>query len=396
MVRTLFTVVLASCIFGALLGLGVAHSFLSVNGWQPEFELKTYEDRRAAVRDQVTNPNARAHIEETVYHFGIMHVRDTGARDFFIRNVGTADLILTEDRTSCYCLGIEVTPTRVPPGGTARAHLKYTAEQAMPGRFAQGGVILTNDPENREIHLRVEGVFTNPVLVQPSSVNLPRVPAGTTQTATVRLYGFENEPLELTTATWENREHFDFQWEPAELTEEDREDFFLEFANSVVEGTITVKPGLPVGPFQEWFQVRTNYHQTQPSVGFLVRGQIVSGNVSISGQGYNSATGVADLGRTSTGRSISREISIQFRGTTAQSASVQIREVEPAWLRAELLSPSGEGVLRIFPLRIEIPEDAPTGSFVATGDGQRAHILLGTNDETVPILRIPLQFVVTR
>jgi len=392
MVRTLFTAVLASCIFGVLLGLGAAYSFLAVNGWDPAFEMKTYEDRRAAVRDQIANPNARAHIEDTVYHFGIMHVRDTGHRDFFIRNVGTADLTLAEDRTSCYCLGIEVTPTRVAPGGTARARLKYTAEQALPGRFVQGGVILTNDPENREIHLSVEGVFTNPVSVQPSGVNLPRVPAGATRTATVRLYGFEDEPLQLVEATWENREHFDFQWEPAEFTEEDREDFFLEFANSVVEGTITVKPGLPVGPFQEWFQLRTNY-STQMNVGFLVSGQVVGGNVSISGQGFNNATGVADLGRTVMGRSLSREISIQFRGATAQSASVQVSEVEPAWLRAELSPPRDVGPLRMFSLTITVPEDAPTGSYVFTGDGRRAHILLETGDETI---RIPLQFVVAR
>jgi len=397
MVRTLFTAVLVSCVFGALLGLGVAYSFLSVNAWQPEFERKTYEKLVQTVRDQATNPNARAHIEETVYHFGIMHVRDTGYRTFFIQNIGTADLILAEDRTSCYCLGIEVTPTRVPPGGTATARLKYTAEQALPGRFVQGGVVLTNDPENREIHLSVEGVFTNPVSVQPSSVHLPRVVAGATRTATVRFYGFENEPLQLIegTETWENREHFNFQWEPAELTEADREDFFLEFANSVVEGTITVYPGLPVGPFQEWFQVETNY-PTQRNVNFLVSGQIVGGNVSISGQGFNSSTGVADLGRTTMGRSLSREISIQFRGATAQAASVQVSEVEPAWIRAELSPPRDIGPLRMFSLTIEVPDDAPTGSFVFSGDGQRAHILLETNDETVPVLRIPLQFMVTR
>jgi len=378
-----------------LLGLGTAYSFLSVNAWQLEFETKAYEKLVQTVREHVGNPNARAHIEETTYNFGIMHVRDTGHHDFFIQNVGTADLVLTEDRTSCYCLGIEVTPTRVPPGRTAQARLKYSAEQALPGRFVQGGVILTNDPENREIHLSVEGVFTNPVSVQPSSVNLPRVPAGATRTATVRLYGFEDELLQLTTASWENREHFDFRWESAELTEADREDVLLASAHSVVEGTITVKPGLPVGPFQEWFQLRTNY-STQPNVTVLVSGQIVGGNVSISGTGYNRATGVADLGRTVMGRSLSREISIQFAGTAAQLASVQISEVEPAWIRTELSPPRDVGPLRMFSLTIEVPETAPTGSYVFTGDGQRAHIILETNDETVPALRIPLQFVVGR
>ena len=395
MLRTLCTVVLVSCVFGAALGAGLANSLLSINAWQLEFETKPYATLAQTIREQVTNPNAKAHIEETTHNFGVMHVRDEGAHVFFIRNVGTADLILTVDQTTCSCLGIDITPQRVPPGGTATCRLRYTAEQAIAGRFSQGGTVLTNDPENREIYLGVEGVFTNPVAMQPSSVNLPRVVVGTTRTATIRFYGFEDAPLQLLTPTWENREHFDFQWEPSQLTEADEEDIHLSLAKSVIEGTITLKPGLPVGAFQEWFQARTNY-LSQSSVNFLVSGQVVGGNVTISGQGYNRTTGVADLGRTITGRSILREISIQFSGTAAQTAWVQLSAVEPPWIRAELSPPRDVGPLRIFSLSIEIPENAPSGSYVFSGDGQRAHITLETNDETMPALRIPLQFVVGR
>ena len=394
MARTLFTAILASCVFGVLLGFGVAHSLLSVNAWQLESETKSYEKLVQTVREQVTNPNARAHIDETTYNFGIMDAKAEGSHDFFIRNVGTADLILRVDQTSCSCLGIDITPSRVPPGSTARCHLRYTAEQATVGKFSQGGTVMTNDPDNREIYLRVEGVFTNPVVARPATVNLPRVAVGATRTATIRFYGFEDEPLQLSAPTWENREHFDFQWEPSELSESDEDDLHLSLAKSVVEGTITLNPGLPVGSFQEWFQVRTN--SSQPSISFLASGQIVGGNVSISGQGYNRSTGVADLGRTVMGRSISREISIQFSGVLAQSASVQVIAVEPAWIKTELSPPREVGPLRIFSLTIEIPEDSPTGSYVFSGDGQRAHITLETNDETMPVLRIPLQFVVGR
>ena len=394
MTRTLLTAILASCVFGALLGFGVAHNFLLVNGWQPESETKSYETLIQTARGQATNPNAKAHIEETIHNFGIMDARTTGKHVFVIRNVGTEDLILRVDRTSCSCLGIDITPSRVPPGKTAMCHLKYTAEQATTGKFAQGGTVVTNDPNNREIQLRVEGVFTNPVVAQPASVYLPRVVAGTTRTATIRFYGFEDEPLQLFAPTWEDREHFDFQWETAQLTELDDADTHLSLAKSVVEGTITVKPGLPVGSFQEWFQVKTNSSQT--SINFLANGQIVGGNVTISGQGYSRSTGVADLGRTIQGRSISREISIQFSGSGAQLASVQVNSVEPAWVRTELSPPRDVGPLRIVTLMIGIPEDAPTGSYVFSGDGQRAYLLLETNDESMPVLRIPLQFVVDR
>ena len=422
MVRTLVLTVLASCIVGTLLGFGIAYGFLTVNAWQLEPEMKFYEKITAVSTAQetapeesienqsetaidelkldesaqapITNSNAKALIEKTLHNFGVMDVKATGSHDFFVKNVGTEVLTLTLDRTTCSCTGIDITPTRVLPGRTARCHLKYNAEQAQTGKFSQGGIIRTNDPNNLEIHLLVEGVFTNSIVLHPSSVNFSGVPAGTSRTATVRFYGFENEPLQVSSPMWTNAEHFDFQWEPAKPNDLE-DDGYLSLAPSVVEGTITLKPGLPVGPFQEQLQVRTNY-PSMVNVSFLVRGQIVSGNVSISGQGYNRATGIFDLGRTVIGRSISKPISIQFTGSSAPSASVQIKIVEPSWLRTDISPPQDVGSRRIFSLAVEIPDNAPTGSYGFGADSSQAHITLETNDTTMPVVKIPLQFAVGR
>jgi len=394
MLRTFFAAVLASCVFGTLLGVGIAYRLLSVNAWQVESETQSYESLFEIAHKQAVNPNAKAQIEETTHYFGVLNVKATGTHDFYIKNVGTEDLILAVDRTTCSCTGIDIAPTRVAPGKTAKCHLKYKMEQAITGKFSQGGIVRTNDPDNREIRLLVEGVFTNSVVVQPAAVNFSRVSAGMSKTMTIRFYGFEDEPLQLSAPAWTDREHFDFHWESAGNVEsDDTNSRYLSLAKSVVEGTITLKPGLPVGSFQDWFQVNTNY-SSQVNVSFLVSGQIVAGNVSISGQGYNRTTGVADLGRTVTGKSLSREISIQFSGASAQSASVQVNAAEPAWLRTELSLPKDVGSLRIFSLMIEVPEDAPSGSYGFTGDSQQAHVVLETNDETMPVVRIPLQFAV--
>jgi len=393
MVRTLFTAIGASCLLGTLLGLGIAFGFLSVNAWQPESETKPYEKLAESAFTQVTNPNAKASIEETTYNFGVMDVKASGTHDYFIKNVGTEDLILALDRTTCSCTGIDISPTRVPPGKTAKCHLRYNADQATTGKFSQGGIIRTNDPDNREIRLVVEGVFTNPVVAQPSALNLPKITLGASQTATIRFYGFEDEPLHLSVPAWTDREHFDFQWQSVEHSQSDRDNSLLSLAKSVVEGTLTVKPGLPVGPFQEWFQVKTNY-PSQANVTFLVSGQVAGGNVSVSGRDFNRATGIANLGSTVTGKKISRELSIRFAGSSASLASVQVESVEPKWLRAELSPPHDTGPLRTFTLTIEVPEDAPTGNYIIRDGGQQAYITLETNDENTPVLKIPLQFAV--
>ena len=393
MLRALLTAVFVSCFFGTLFGISIAYSFLAVNGWQPESEMKTYENLIQTARGQMTNPNAKAFIEETVHNFGYKDVKASGTHDFFIKNIGTEDLILKLDRTSCSCTDIVITPNRVQPGKTATCHLIYSAERAITGKFSQGGILATNDPDNREIRLLVEGVFTSPVVMQPTAVNFPGVPANTTRTRTVRFYSFENEPLQLSAPTWTDREHFDFQWIPIESPETKESDTYLSAAKWVVEGTFTVKPGLPIGSFQDRFQIATNY-PSLPSVTLALSGQIVGGNVSISGQGYNRTTGAVDLGRTEMGTSFSREISIQFSGPLAGSASVQVKAVEPSWIRTKLSPPRDFGTLRIFPMKIEIPQEAPTGSYVFGSDGQQAFVMLETNDEDMPVVRIPLQFVV--
>jgi hypothetical protein len=318
-----------------------------------------------------------------------MDVKASGSHDFFVKNVGTAELVMMVDRTTCSCTGIEITPTRVAPGKTATCHLKYNAEQAMAGKFSQGGTIRTNDPDNREICLMVQGVFTTPVVMQPSSVNLARVPASATRTATIRFYGFEDEPLQVLNVTWTDHEHFDFQWKPAEKTESEKnDDGYLSLAKSILEGTVTLKPGLPVGSFQESIQLKTNYPR-QEKIRFLVQGQIGAGNVSISGQGYNKETGVVNFGKNT-----SRELSIQISRSSAPSASVQVKTVEPAWVRTVLSPPQDIGSYRRFSLTVEVPDDAPTGSYGYGGDGRQAYIMLETNDETMPVVRIPLQFAV--
>ena len=396
MVRTLFITVLASGIGGVLFGLGTAYSVLTINGWQLEFETKAYEVLEQTLLAQSTNPNARAHIEERIHHFGLLRADATEFHNFLITNVGTEDLTLRLDRMSCGCTDLHISHERVPPGGTSTLRLEYSADRAIPGRFSESASILTNDPENREILLVVEGVFTNPVVPVPAAISVSNVPAGMTRTATVRFYGFEEEPLQLSAPIWEDREHFDFHWELSELTEAEKEDIFhLGLARSVVEGTVTIKPGLPGGRFRERFQVSTNF-PSQPNVVFTVEGQIVSGNVRISGRGYDDRTGIANLGSTTTGSPLARELQIRFSGVSARSATAEVRSVEPAWLRAELSPPRDAGPFRFFDIRIEVPADAPTGNYGRMEEGLQSHITLETNDETMPILRIPLQFIVVR
>lgn len=392
------TIIIFSVLAGVLVGLGTAYSALTINGWNPELEYIKHADLVKKIIRETKNPDAKAHIETTVFDFGIKDVKEKGKHEFFIKNVGTAPLTLEVNRTTCTCTGIDLSKKRLLPNETCKATLHYDAERATTGHYNQGGIIVTNDPENEEIHLSVTGIFTSPVVLQPGTVVFSSVPASETRSTSIRFYGFEKMPLQIESAEWKDREHFDFTFTPSELSEEDKKDSMLQYASSVYEGTVTVKPGMPVGSFQEKFRLRSNY-PSEPVVEFLVRGQISGNAISITGMGYDKESGTIRLGGTSRGQRFSRSFSVQFLGTASIQADLKVKEVKPEWLKTDLSEPRDIGGdtarRRLYTLTLEIPADAPVGSFMGTDGENVANILLETGLNDTPTVRIPIQFAVT-
>ncbi|GHT28604.1 hypothetical protein FACS18942_09160 [Planctomycetales bacterium] len=88
------SVVIVSCVLGAGIGIGSAFCALTVNGWNPELEFKRHSDLVKEIALKAENPNAKASIENTVFDFGIRDVKDKGQCEFYIKNIGTANLTL--------------------------------------------------------------------------------------------------------------------------------------------------------------------------------------------------------------------------------------------------------------------------------------------------------------
>lgn len=404
--RTL-TIILVSCLLGVGVGFGSAVSALTINAWNPKLEYKKHADLIRDAGEQASNPNAKAQIDETVFDFGLRNVKEKGTHDFTIKNVGTAPLTLQVNRTTCTCTGIDLSvkwgitsqSVTVSPGQSATASLHYDAERATAGAYNQGGTLVSNDPDNREIYLSVKGVFTAPIVLSPSSLFFPTVPARGTQSATLRIYGFEKTPLRLEEAEWNDRTHFDLQLKRSELDDADKEHSMNRHATSVYEAVATVKPGLPVGTFQEKFYVRTNY-PTEPSFEFMIRGQIAGSGITISGMGFDKETGVARLGKTLVGQRLTKDLMIQFQGTAALEAELKVRSVKPEWLKVTLTQPHDIGAAssrrRFYTMTVEVPVEATVGNYTRIDEDGESVITLETGLEDSPTLRIPVQFVVER
>ncbi|GHT35805.1 hypothetical protein FACS189427_05980 [Planctomycetales bacterium] len=391
------SVVIVSCVLGAGIGIGSAFCALTVNGWNPELEFKRHSDLVKEIALKAENPNAKASIENTVFDFGIRDVKDKGQCEFYIKNIGTANLTLEVNRTTCTCTGINLSAKNLAPGKTSVATLHYDAERATTGPYNQGGIIVTNDPEHREIYLSVKGIFTAPVVMNPGGVVFSSLHSSATQTAKVRIYGFEKKPLKLETPQWNDKEHFNFELKPSELNETDKQDSMNKNASSVYEGTVTVKPGLPIGTFQERFIIKTNY-VSEPEFEFTAKGQVSGSSVSITGMSFNKDRGVLVMEKTVQGKPLKRDIMIQFTGSSATRVKLQKKNVAPEYLNITLTEPKDIGkeasVRRFYTLSVEVPANAPVGNFMKADRGECGIITLETGLAENPVIKIPVEFSV--
>lgn len=390
------TLILISVVLAVLLGLGTAQLLTTTFAWNPDNEFQPNDEFLRIAQKIGENPNAKVEIGETVYDFGIMDKGDKGKHTFTLKNVGTAVLTLEPNQTTCTCTGIDVEPKRVSPGGTAKITLHWDAERTT-GKYNQGGTVVTNDPDNREVFYSIQGLFVSSVMFSPNSLVFPSIAATATKSGTVRIYGFEPQPLEILDVDWPDKEHFDVRVEPTELTDADRENHTFKNAQSAVEMTVSVKPGLPFGPFSQRIVLTTNSAR-EPKAEYSVSGQVHGDNIAIGGTIYHRTTGMLVPGKTVRGKSLIRDFSISLSGLAAENAQLTLREVVPDWLKVTVSEPLAVGRggtgRKIHTVTLEIPADAPACHYAVIEGPGSAYLLFDTGMEQTPILRIPLQLTV--
>ncbi len=387
-----------SCVLGVLLAVIAVHVLTRNYHWREELEFLSPEELNRRTNVKKENPDAKVEVPESLYDFGIMDKGDKGQHTFTVRNSGTVVLTLEKNATTCTCTDIVIEPKRVAPGGTARITLHWNADRAM-GKYKQGGTVLTNDPENPEIAFNIQGLFVSSIIPSPSTLVLPGISTKVTKTSTVRLYGFEKQPLVVTEIEWPDKEHYDIRIPPSALDEKDLQNDLYKSATSVVDAVITVKPGLPLGAFQHKFLFHTNYTR-EPRFDYSIHGLIFGDDISIGGPLYVRDTGMLLLGKTTQGRGIVRDFSVTFTGVAAEEADLKFKEVSPAWLKVVVSTPRDGGTdgsrRRFYTVSMEIPPDAPISNYTEIEGPHGAALILDTGLQNIPTVRIPIQMAVAQ
>jgi uncharacterized protein DUF1573 len=101
-------------------------------------------------------------VEPASFDFGTIKPGGVVQREFVLRNIGRADLVIEEIVSSCNCTAIlEETPQTLKPGARTPMRVRLTAP-AEAGKLQKSVLIKSNDPAQRTFEVKVEALVASP------------------------------------------------------------------------------------------------------------------------------------------------------------------------------------------------------------------------------------------
>jgi len=395
MMKTCLWAILA-VVIGWAVGMTVAIGQLGIPsriplpaGKSSDTETTTRPNPTAEIRDGPP----KVVVDKEVYEFGTMDSKAEKKHDFILRNTGKAPLKIEDAGTSCKCAISSFKTRIIGPGKSAKVTLKWNAKGYF-GPFEQVAKIRTNDPDRPKVTLKVKGRVTTPLRASPPEVVFSRVSAGKAAQDKVQLFAYKSGELKITeirSQMPETAEFFEITAKrlSAEALGQEKD------AQSGYELEVLVKPGLPLGRFQQTILVRTNLTEA-PQIEIPIKGKVGS-DITIVGRDWDQNRQVLRLGVLAHGKETDRTLLLVIRGRYRRLIDFEVAEVFPSELvRAELgeeTSISGGTATRV-PLRIHIPKQSGPANYLGSKQSPTGHIILNTNHPKVPEIKIPVSFAI--
>ena len=328
------------------------------------------------------------------FDFGVMDRGTKRQHAFVFQNTGTAPLELKVGETSCKCTIGEIARDMVPPGESVEVKLEWKAE-SYAEQFRQNATILTNDPRRPEVLLLVEGKVHQAVRPHPERLTLTDVSAKEPREAQLRVYAYQDDDLQVVDAQFGMEQNADvFEVRSAPLTAEQLAE--EPNAKSGVLVTVIVKPGLPVGPFHQLLRLSTSATRAE-ELELPIEGNIVSDISIVGGSNFESIRSLLSLGVVSRTRGSRYPLHVLVKGPYRDEVQLEVAEIDPEdGLRATVSAPRSvnEGIVRIFPLTVEVPPGSPAVNRLGSEQGRLGRIRIRTNHPEVPELMLYVRFAV--
>ena len=385
-----FLLVLFSLVLGVALGAGVAVLRIQVAPWDPTLDAGNRPT--ATARPNTGEPVPKVVVDQTELDFGTLDLQEKKSHQFTFANAGNAPLTLTRGGTSCRCTLSELEKEQVSPGESAKVTVSLEPTEKS-GPFQQTATILTNDPAQPQITLTIFGKITAAMRAAPPELVFTQVSADEPSTSTVRLLGYLDQPLKILGHKWSDPaigKYFAVEFQPL-LAGDFKDD---PLAKSGVLARITVKPGLPQGPFLQRIVLQTNLG-SPAELTLPVQGTVGS-DIAIVGHGWDTESGTLNLGaiRGSVGRQA--RLILVVRGPHRNEVKFKPITAVPGLLKVQMGATSeiNNGAVVQTPLIIDIPPGSPPANHLGSEQGQLGEIVIETTHPQVHKLRILVRFAI--
>ncbi len=385
-------IIVVALVIGIGAGVGTANLRLRSSSWGGD-----PIGRGGSAGDALSQPgraSGKAQLGDLEHDFGTMDEKAEGRYDFTVTNVGEGTLEVTGGDTSCGCTMSEIEKSELAPGDSTNVTVTWRGE-GREGPFRHTATVYTSDPEQSRVTFTVSGRITQAVRVVPGELVFSQLAVGDSANGEVQL--FCNLDKRLEAPSWRFSESdesafFEVAVEPmsAEQLSSDPN------ARSGLSLKVTLKPGLPQGPFRQRILLKTNLDEA-PELAIPVRGSLV-GDISIVaiGAGWDAEHGLLSLGTVGAAEGVRRQLLLVARGKDRDRVAFEPVRVFPDWLEVTVgeTSQIGGGAVNQTPVSIVIPKGAPPAVHLGSEQGEFGELRLKTNHPRTPELRIRLRFAV--
>lgn len=329
---------------------------------------------KAKPQPAAMGPWPKAVVEETEYNFGTMVVGSEKEHSFIIRNEGAADLELLEGQPTCKCTRFELSKSVVKPGEEAELTMRWIGK-AKDAAFQHGGPVFTNDPQNREIGLRVVGVVDAAVeLVPEESWNVAMGDGTAGGSMEGLVFSKVHEDFQITSLTC------DSPFVEVTMTrlskEEIRQIGMKDAPMSAYAVKVEIKPEMPPGLLEKPLKIQTDCVELPYTV--LLRAK-KNGPIRIlpaPGVAWNESKNGLQMGRfpAAKGREAVLNLLVDETQMTEPLKFTTV-EADPAFIGVELESAEASSTQRTrYRLKISIPPGIPRSSSRSTQQPATIHI----------------------
>lgn len=270
-----------------------------------------------------------------------------GTVRFEIRNDGEAELRLNDTKQpSCSCATTSLEKSVLAPGEKTDYVIDFNTKDKT-GPFAVTAGVMTNDPKTPRLEFAVQMIIYPDIMVQPTTLEFGLVTEGKRTERPVFVFSTIRDDVKVNEVAISNKA-FKSELEP--LTPEELASLK---AKSGVKAKLIIDDFLPVGPFTERIQFRTNNEK------FPARSIDATGTVEGKLQ---AAPKDIDFGAT-TGSTAQEDV-VQIFGRGLQDGEeLKLGEVTPSFLKVELVKDPN---YKAWKLIARLPSDAPAGAYTGS------------------------------